>query len=395
MKQSLLKLILAIFVLAPCAQSQEPDYPVAMPTDHPDIVTSPYDANRKLDVAGMTPGSLAVDPVSEKYFRVPYSNSVGRYYEDRKVEPPVRQPEPAPREQPETTPPVRTDDYAPSWQPPSNAFPQGLLEFVRAFNLNSSSNDPDALTPFYAEQVSSYFGKKNMSREAIRKDRVAYIKRFPQREYVLDGEPLLVASDGNIYEVMTRVSYSVRGSGRHRTGSVADYLKIRAGRDGYRIVAIAEAKAGAPPKDVVQQDLRRTRERIPQPTRRENRFYGRYEIASIEFFLDAFAASGEANEPSASVDFMHPQMTNYYGKKNPNRADLLEDRSNYIRRWPNRRYWLAEKPEIRRVGDAWEVASHVGYDVKRGAERKQGEAISLVRLVNTPDGLKIMSIAER
>ncbi len=56
---------------APNPPPAPPDYPVATPTDHPDRVISPHPPNNLINVEGFRSGDLAIDPTTEKVFRVP------------------------------------------------------------------------------------------------------------------------------------------------------------------------------------------------------------------------------------------------------------------------------------------------------------------------------------
>ena len=53
------------------AQDDVSSYPEAIPTDKPGVVISPFPPGRKLDVSGLEPGSLAMDPSVDKIFRIP------------------------------------------------------------------------------------------------------------------------------------------------------------------------------------------------------------------------------------------------------------------------------------------------------------------------------------
>jgi hypothetical protein len=404
-------------LLGPPAQSQDEDYPVAIPTDQAGVVISPFASGRRLDVAGLDPGSLAMDPIAKEIFRIPYSSPAQRTYEDYLGNPsdpasgkssPVSRPEaqdpPAvtrpgsqdpipPHRYPETR--VRTpESIQPSWQPVTPKMPGDLLVFLYEFNHLSSSNDPGALLPFYSDPVENYFGKKNVRHDAIYQDRAAYIQRFPQRSYIVAGDPILFASAGNILEVMIRIDYAVAGSGKSLAGTVTDSIRVRRGAGGYQIIGIEEAKAATPPAEIQRQDEQRFTPDLSIGDS-EPGLYDYYQQEQLERFLEAFTASGEVNDASAGVAFMHPQIEVYYSLQNPTRRDLLNDRSRYIDRWPERRYWLTQRPRITQLSDgSWQAVSQVGYEVRNQSKYLSGVATSVLRLVYSPEGLKIVSIRE-
>lgn len=435
-KRGAFSALLACLFLA-SAFAQEENYPVAMPTDQPGIVMSPFDSGRQLDVEGLEPGSLAMDPIANQVFRIPYASLSQGGIEDY-LGRSMRQPTPdlpardrsavAPPTQETPVPPHQyprnnlelPQTVQPSWQSRPGQIPEDLLAFLYEFNHLSSSNDPAALLPFYANPVPNYFGKHNIGHQGILDDRAAYIRRFPKRTYLLAGEPVLLSSGPGEYEILARIDYAVAGSGKRLSGSVSDSIRIRQGRSGYEIVSIEEAKAQKPIEPVltgtnptgtnptgtistgaIQPGSSPTEVPALSPAPGgpvgEPGVYDWYQRELMERFLEAFTASGEVNDPAACVAFMHPAVETYYSMRNPNRDQLLGDRARYIERWPERRYWLTEKPRLRALPDGtWEAVSSVGYEV-RSVSRNQyrsGVATSVARLAFAPDGLKIVSIRE-
>ncbi len=409
--------LLFICVLTSATLLAQEEYPVATPTDQPDVVISPFDPNRRLDVAGLEPGSLAEDPIAKKIFRIPYSNPTQRYYEEH-AEPQPTEPElppppittgsdevlppppvdnKAPTPQPEA--PAPSGPNSPSWVPSSGQVPQDLVAFLYAFNQNSTVNDPEALLPFYADRVDNYFGRKGISHSTIRKDRATYIERWPRREYIIDGAPVLLGQSGNTYEVMTRVRYRVSNGTKSASGAVSDYFKVRRGSDSYQIIDISEAKASAAPASIQQQDSQKQQQETPTSAPSDastETIYSRFEREQINLFLDSFAAAGEVNDPTASLDFLHPNITTFFGMSSPTTEKIIKDRKAYIKLWPNRRYWLAEKPIITPLSSgSWDVQAKTGYEVRNGAKTSKGVAGSTMRLTHTPAGLKIAWIKSK
>lgn len=396
------------------------EYPVATPTDSPDVVLSPFDENRRLDVAGLEPGTLAEDPVAKKIFRIPFSNPTQRYYEDfvgdpqpEEFTPPptssnqkdeVIPPPPISNNKPEPTPkplPKPKGPNSPSWVPNSTELPKDLHNFIYAFNQNSSVNKASALIPFYAEPVQSYFGKSNFTHGQIRADREGYISRWPNREYYLVGTPVLLAQKGNIYEVLTRVRYNVSNGTKTLSGSVSHNYKIRRGNQRYQILSISEARAAAAPDSVTKKDRERRQQASPSavgsspksPQYQPGTVYSRFEIDQLALFLDAFAASGEINEAGAQLDFLHPNIADFYGLKNPTANDLLKNRKDFIKQWPTRRYWLTEKPIITPLSSgSWRVISKTGWEVKNGSKKANGIVNNHMMITHTPAGLKVSRV---
>ena len=377
--------------------SQEAEYPVATPTDQPDVVISPFHEERLLDVAGLKPGSLAEDPIANKIFRLPYSSPAKRFLEDQLTPgsdsippPPIEDADRAP----DTESPRDRSPTTPSRVPVSNQMPTDLEGFINAFNENSSVNDPDALIPFYADVVENYFGEKNVTKDEIRSDRAAYIKRFPRREYILDGAPVLLSENGDVYEVMSRIRFAVSGNGQDHSGAVTENLRIRRKGRRFEVFGIEEAKAAAAPREVRQRDFEAIQSR-PTPTTppETDTVYGRFVVDQIHLFLDAFSASGEVNDPNAMIGFLDPKIRRYYSLNDPTPDQLITDRRNYIERWPSRKYWLSEQPIISLLSPGkWDVMTKTGYEVGSASRKSAGVTTSRIRLEQTPEGLKITSI---
>lgn len=377
--------------------SQEAEYPVATPTDQPDVVISPFHGERLLDVAGLKPGSLAEDPIAKKIFRLPYSSPAKRFLDDHLPPesdsippPPIQDPD----QVSDTEPPRDSDPAAPSWVPVSKEMPTDLEGFINAFNENSSVNDPDALIPFYADVVENYFGEKNVTKDEIRSDRAAYIQRFPRREYILDGSPVLLSENGDVYEVMSRIRFAVSGNGQDHSGAVTENLRIRRNGRRFEVFGIEEAKAAAAPREVRQRDFAAIQSRPTQsPPPETDTVYGRFVVDQIHLFLDAFSASGEVNDPGAIVGFLHPNIRRYYSLNDPTPDQLITDRRNYIERWPSRKYWLSEQPVISLLSRGkWDVTTKTGYEVRSASRKSAGVTTSRITLEQTPEGLKITSI---
>ena len=116
----------------------------------------------------------------------------------------------------------------------------------------------------------------------------------------------------------------------------------------------------------------------------------------ILLFIDAFVRSGEVNDPGASVPFLATTMERYYSQRNPTRSFLLKDRSDYIARWPQRRYWLLETPRFIDAGDGiYQLAAKMGYEVRNGSQEKDGTTELRMVIVETPQGLKLMAVSEK
>ncbi len=437
MNHSLTKYSLLAICLFGCdmlpvdAQDKSGKYPEGIPTDTPGILISPFPPGRKIDVTGLKPGSLAMDPSVEKIFRIPSTtpeteSNLGKEPAQPTGKPvsttplttkPNRVMSPT---QPSSVPKSITGDrfnrprnpglgnaMPPVTQPglqtgngESNSLdaaarlrlPHALTDFINNFNQSSSDNSPKATLPYFDRDV-LYFGKKNQSHEDIVKDRGDYLRKYPYRKYRTIGEPVILSAENGVYELVFQVSYTVQGMGKPLSGKVANYMVIRKAPEGFLIVGIDETMIGASrPASLHKIAQKHQKESISFTTQNTPAFTGDIE-EQIEQFVSAFIKSGEANDPTACLKFVDSKVSIYYDLKHPDQKTLLKDRSDYIRQWPRRTYVLTDEPDIKEIGDRiYEVSYQIRYAVRNNSRTVAGKERSIMQVAETEQGLKIISI---
>lgn len=450
------------------AQDATGEYPVGIPTDKPGILISPFPPGRKLDVTGLKPGSLAMDPSVEKIFRIPVTatetkGNVGKKtgnYEDytgknKKTPPPTT---PAP-----TTPPtISSISNEPAFTLPnrvasptvpssmpgtgnrierprdpglgsgstilvqpkigserigspttapikttSSGLPIDLMNFVYAFNGDTSNNSPTATLGYFATEV-LYFGKSKQDHNDIAKDRAAYIRKYPSRKYTITAEPTLLSAKNGIYELVSPVSYTVQGLGKRSiSGKVLDYLIVRKTADSYLIVGIDETKTGVTRPTSLHKAAEKLQNNAPAvpltgtpltpPVSPDKPiiFTGSAE-EQINQLVAAFIKSGESNDPAACLQFVDPEIAVYYDLRHPDRNALIKDRSDYIKQWPQRTYELTTEPDVKEIGDRiYEVVYEIKYQVRNNSRTVGGKETSIMQVAETEQGMKIISIFDK
>ncbi len=439
--------VVFFFFFTTAAESQDaPEkYPVGIITDTPGILISPFPPGRKLDVTGLKPGSLAMDPSVEKIFRIPSSTpstkgNVGKKpssYEDyagTKTNKPSVTPNGKPipetpvpespsgsheKVMPSNNPPlpqiVNPDSRferprdpglggslppsSPSSETTDSGLPKDLEKFVYSFNETSSDNTPDATIAFYDTKV-LYFGKRNQTHNDIAKDRAAYIKKYPYRKYRITSEPVILSAKNGVYELALPISYTVQGIGRPISGKVADYLVVRKTPERYLIVGIDETKAGASRPDSLHREAQRQQELNPTPLQDPVAIVKKTPLVftgdaeeQVEQLVAAFVKSGEDNDPAACLQFVDSEVAVYYDLERPDQAKLLKDRSDYIKQWPRRKYALTGDPEIKGIGDRiYEATFQISYQVRNNKRTLVGREHSVMHVAETERGLKIISV---
>ncbi len=292
-------LVLPALVIALSAASLRADeYPEAKATQDPNVVVSPFPPNKKINITGFLPGDLARDPHTNQIFRIPARKATPLVFKPEIIEddpspplPPVSDPDSLPILRPEiveepdpdapsppfdpsdppasipTQIPVTTSPQSPETTSPDGPIPDpipeaviatrapreidgSLEDFINLFVRSGQADDPTAQAEFFANEVTSYFGIQETSKEQVLIERQAHIAQWPRRIYVISGKPRFVnwispegaydefAIDVRIYQSLKNISGDTkRGYADHR-------LNVREKPDGsFEITAAEEHRA--------------------------------------------------------------------------------------------------------------------------------------------------------
>jgi len=233
-------------------QAQNP--PVAKPGPRAGIVLSPF-VGKEIDVTGLAPGSLALDPHTKRAFRIPAAPEPALpraviVDDSATLQSPAPQ-EKVPSQESEaagnqsasnavTT--VAEPRPEPDSATSSLTIPGDLAEFVKTYVKSGASNQPEASAAFYAPRVSNYFGQQNLTRSQILSDRVRYLRLYTDRSYQMKGEPRIVKADASSALVEADFSYSVGNTSRTRRGSASTVVTVRNFEGAWQITAVEEKK---------------------------------------------------------------------------------------------------------------------------------------------------------
>lgn len=121
-----------------------------------------------------------------------------------------------------------------------------LRDYVGAFVLAGLDPRVGAELEFFSNQV-DYFGKRGVTREAIRQDLVRYDQQWPERRFWLRGNLEVRSLPGQGLEVTFPLRYELRGHAKRASGEVMKTLILRKTSDSdLEIVAVDERKAHRP-----------------------------------------------------------------------------------------------------------------------------------------------------
>ena len=117
----------------------------------------------------------------------------------------------------------------------------------------------------------------------------------------------------------------------------------------------------------------------------------------IKQFIQSFYKIGESPFPAKALKFYDSRVDLYFGRKNLDKEEILEDKIRYYRRWPKREYTLKDIEIIDTfVKDTkryytlntvvdWSVTSAKG-------KNKTGTAYNIIKLIETGNGYLVKSI---
>ncbi len=114
--------------------------------------------------------------------------------------------------------------------------------FVSRYLVAGASPDVDGEVSLYANAV-DYFNDGRVNHEFIRRDTTNYRRRWPRRDYLLEGKPAVVRSspDGNSIAVRFRLRYRVQAGLQSAAGRTESTMELQRTPEGnLTIVAIKE-----------------------------------------------------------------------------------------------------------------------------------------------------------
>ncbi len=147
---------------------------------------------------------------------------------------------------PAPTPPLRTIS-APAQSSPSGGeikAPEHFRYYVEAFVEAGLSQPLGSEIKFFAERV-NYFGTLNVPRQEIQRDLVRYDRKWPHRQFWIDGDIQIQPQGGGVEtKVVFPLRYELRNGDRHASGKVVKTLTLVQTANGeMQITAVREWSA--------------------------------------------------------------------------------------------------------------------------------------------------------
>ena len=148
----------------------------------------------------------------------------------------------------EAPPQPRPQTVAPSADPAESRersidqlAPERAASFVQSYLKAAEAQRPDEELSFYADHV-DYFDSGRVSRKFVAQDQANYYRRWPNREFNLEGTPQLVSNNGKRTVVRFRMRYKLSNARERASGATENVVQLQQENGGFKIVGIQERK---------------------------------------------------------------------------------------------------------------------------------------------------------
>jgi hypothetical protein len=124
----------------------------------------------------------------------------------------------------------------------ANLSTETLRDYVGAFVLAGLDAQVGAEADFFADQV-QYYDQGVMTREKIRQDLRRYAKRWPKRQFWIEGEITVEPQNDGSVRVTFPLRYELRHGAKHSSGKVNKTLVLKPSGYDLLVAAVNERKA--------------------------------------------------------------------------------------------------------------------------------------------------------
>lgn len=118
-----------------------------------------------------------------------------------------------------------------------------LITFIKQYYTVGDIGTGEAAAGFFSPVVGSYYGKTNLTREAIQADQKSYGERWPNRKFTLIGEPVITSgASPESFLIITNYSYELSDPSRAKDakGTGSSVFTIRKTEAGWKIFGVEE-----------------------------------------------------------------------------------------------------------------------------------------------------------
>lgn len=202
-------------------------------------------------------------------------------------------------------------------------------QFVVNFYNNTIDGNKNELLSSYEFPILNYFGDFNVNKSSYINDIEKYFARWSSRK----GELMSIEIDQsrsnvNFYTIKLQYNYFfTTKTGREVSGLSTNYIKLKLINNQFRISSIYEEVVRN--EDGTQGDQ--------EPPSISSAFYNTKAILS-KYFEEGLYGSNISKLES----FYKFPITNYFGDKNLNYSDYINQVTIYYNKWKNRNAWITE-----------------------------------------------------
>lgn len=117
--------------------------------------------------------------------------------------------------------------------------------------------------------------------------------------------------------------------------------------------------------------------------------------SNVVAFVSRFIESGQG-PADAQLPFFAERVEEYFGQPNLDQRAILQDRKDYVTKWPVREFELVGQPVVqeRKPDGTIVVAARFNYAVRNATRTASGEGINVLALRTGANGLKIVWVGE-
>ena len=121
-----------------------------------------------------------------------------------------------------------------------------------------------------------------------------------------------------------------------------------------------------------------------------------YGTERLRDYIGAFIVAGLDPRVGAELEFFADRVT-YFGEPNVTREKIRRDLVRYDQRWPERRFWLAGRLEVKAQRDGLiRVSFPLRYELRSSSNQSSGKVLKTLILRKTTDNdLEIVAVNEK
>jgi len=225
---------------------------------------------------------------------------------------------------------------------------------------------------FYHYPLKNYFGKKEVSKQAILQDRTNYFNEFKKRTYT-NMKTTILSSDTNKTVVKISFDYKIDDGKKALTGTSNHQLTLIEVDGEAKIAKVGLFKAPTNSNK---------KKKVPLPLSER----------AITLVKELYIKEMSSNDEQAFTSFFSYPVKNYFGKKEVSKEDILKDKKSYFKSWSNRTYNNLKVTLLSESTKEIKLKVTFDYVISNGKKQLKGKSKHLVTVAVAKEKLLISGI---